>query len=78
MSRAEPGSVDYHIHRSNDDPDTVMVYETWRSQAAFDAHLAQPYTKAFIGRLPDLLVGDLEISRFTMISQRPSQAPLAA
>lgn len=69
-TRAEAGAVEYNIHRSNERPTTWMVYETWRSQADFDAHLQQPYTQAFMATLPERLESVIVIAPFTAISPR--------
>ncbi|CAN7771471.1 putative quinol monooxygenase [Variovorax sp. LjRoot290] len=69
-TRAEPGAIEYNIHRSNDRSSTWMVYETWRSQADFDAHLQQPYTQAFLAQLPERLEGEIAIAPFTTVSPR--------
>ncbi|WP_088343270.1 MULTISPECIES: putative quinol monooxygenase [Rhodomicrobium] len=70
-TRAEAGSVDYLIHRDNDDRRVWILYENWRSRADLDAHFEQPYTKALMGRFPELLAKDMELSFCTMVSSRP-------
>ena len=42
-SRAEPGCVSYIAHRVQSEPDTVVLYEQFRDQAALDAHRAAPH-----------------------------------
>jgi quinol monooxygenase YgiN len=42
-SRAEPGCVSYIPHRVESDPDTILIYEQYRDQAALDAHRASPH-----------------------------------
>jgi quinol monooxygenase YgiN len=42
-SRQEPGCVSYVPHRVESDPDTVVIYEQYRDQAAADAHRASPH-----------------------------------
>jgi quinol monooxygenase YgiN len=39
-SRQEPGCVSYIPHRVESDPDTIVIYEQYRDQAALDAHRA--------------------------------------
>ncbi|MBY5436507.1 putative quinol monooxygenase [Rhizobium leguminosarum] len=70
-TRAEAGSIDYHLHRDNDDPTVWILYENWRSRADLDAHFQQPYTKAVMARFPDLLARDMELTFYTMTSPRP-------
>lgn len=59
---AEAGSIAYMIHRDNDDPSVWVLYEIWRSRADLDAHFEQPYTKALMGRFPELLARDMELT----------------
>lgn len=42
-TRAEAGNFNYDLHRLNDDPATVVLYEGWRSQAALDEHMRTPH-----------------------------------
>jgi quinol monooxygenase YgiN len=37
-SRAEPGCITFDVSRSNDDPNTFVLYEEWHDQAALDVH----------------------------------------
>ena len=67
-TRAEPGNISYDAHRSVDDPDLFMMYETWESKEALDKHFQQPYVTAAVARLPDLVAGELKLQGFTKIS----------
>ena len=40
--RAEEGSLRYEYFRSLDDPETILLVDSWRDQAAIDAHHASP------------------------------------
>jgi quinol monooxygenase YgiN len=42
-SRTEPGCLSYIPHRVESDPDTIVIYEQYRDQAALDAHRASPH-----------------------------------
>ncbi|MGV2068537.1 putative quinol monooxygenase [Agrobacterium sp. 22-226-1] len=70
LTRAEAGSIDYHLHRDNDDPSVWILYENWRSRADLDAHFQQPYTTAVMARFPDLLAREMELTFCTMTSPR--------
>ena len=39
-TRAEPGCVEFHLHRQLDDPSKFVWYENFKDQAAVDAHVA--------------------------------------
>ncbi len=40
--RAEEGSLRYQYFQPLDDPDTILLIDSWRDQAAIDAHHASP------------------------------------
>ncbi|WP_420992423.1 putative quinol monooxygenase [Cupriavidus sp. 30B13] len=56
MSR-EPDFINTYLHRSVEDPDTLVLYETWAcSEAYFKSyHLSRPYRQAYEAALPGLL-----------------------
>jgi quinol monooxygenase YgiN len=64
-SRREPGCLRFDLHRADDDPDLWMVYETWRSPAARQAHYASAHLRAFIAEAPFLVEGPLDMRGFT-------------
>ena len=43
--RAEEGSLRYEYFFPMDDPETVLLIDQWRDQAAIDAHHASPMMK---------------------------------
>ena len=42
-SRAEPGCVSYVPHTVEAEPDTIVIYEQYRDDAAVEAHRAEPH-----------------------------------
>lgn len=67
-TRQEKGCISYDAHRSNDDPDLWMMYETWESQAALDAHFQTPHLQDFVtAKMPDVVEGDLNVQKFTRV-----------
>ena len=42
LIRAEDGNLGYRYFVSFDDPETVLLVDVWRDQAALDAHHASP------------------------------------
>ena len=42
LIRAEVGNLRYEYYQSLDDPETVLLIDQWRDQAAIDAHHASP------------------------------------
>lgn len=66
-TRAEAGALDYLLHRSVESPDTWLLYERWASRADHDAHFEQPYMKAVLARVPELVDGNVEMTFATMV-----------
>ena len=66
----EEGAIGYTLHRDDADPNAWILYETWRSRADLDAHFEQPYTKAMMGRFPEMLAKDMELSFATAVPPR--------
>ena len=53
----ESGALDYALHRAPDDAARFFFYEKYRDQAAVDLHLATPYLKALLDKVPALCAG---------------------
>src|SRR3712207_3921432 len=51
----EPGCVFMHLAQPQDDPDTWVMLEMFRSRAAWDEHMRQPYITEGNKILEDLL-----------------------
>ncbi len=64
LTRQEPGCAVSELNQSSEDPNTWMVYERWRGQAAFDSHMQQPYVASFLENLGDLLSKPAEVRPF--------------
>ena len=64
----EPGCLRYDIYRSTDDATAWFVYEDWRSQADFDAHMRTPYVQAFMADVSSLCAEDVEIRTYRRAS----------
>jgi quinol monooxygenase YgiN len=43
QTHGESGCISYALHRDNNDPNTVVLIERWRSQEDLDAHFTMPY-----------------------------------
>lgn len=70
-SRNEDGCLRYQIHQSNDVPDAWMALEDWRHVSDFKLHMSTHYVQAFMAKVPDLCVEDMEICGY---QQRSPQA----
>jgi len=58
LVRAEPGVEAFYLTVREDDPNTFVFYEIYRSQAAQDFHLQQDFTKKFLATLKSAQAGD--------------------
>jgi len=67
-TRAEAGCINYDLHCSKDDPALFLLYETWASRSDLDAHLAMPYLQVFLGKAPNLLAEEVDISFWDMLT----------
>jgi quinol monooxygenase YgiN len=63
-TRAEPGCIGYDLHQSQNDPALFLFYETWKSQADLDAHFETPHLKALAKILPEMLAGEMELTKW--------------
>ena len=52
---AEPGCINYDLHRSNGDPGTWMFYENWRAQADLKAHMRSAHFTRFFATADEVL-----------------------
>ena len=53
----ESGALEYAVHRALDDAGRFFFYEKYRDQAAVDLHMASPYLKALLDKVPVLCAG---------------------
>lgn len=67
-SREEPGCIEYHMLRDQQDPTLFIFYEVWASQAALDQHSALPHMQRFFEQRMEYLERDFEIRRIDMLS----------
>ncbi|WP_115727512.1 putative quinol monooxygenase [Actinomyces culturomici] len=51
----EPGNVAFEPHREVDNPNAFVVFEKYRDEDAFQAHLAMPYGAVFNARLNEII-----------------------
>ncbi len=56
-SRQEPGNLQYVLHEALETPGVFYVYETYKDQAAVDAHMQSPHFQATLAEAGPLLGG---------------------
>jgi len=69
-TRAETGCLNYDLHQSLDDAEAWFVYENWRSSEGLSVHMQSEHLLAFLKAAPDLIVGDVDLRQFAMISKK--------
>ena len=62
--RAEEGNVVFDATRLVDDPDRFFVYEVYRDEAAFQAHISAPAGVPFNEALQQLIVEPTSVLTF--------------
>lgn len=70
---AEPDFVNTWVHQLQDDPNTLVLYETWNcSKDDFiTRHLSKPYRQAYEQLLPQLLASERRIEFLNVIKSYP-------
>ena len=66
-TRAESGCINYDLHVARDNPREFVFYENWRSPADLDAHFKTPHMVAFFKNAHEMLDGEADIARWTML-----------
>ena len=58
LVRSEPGVEAFYLTARQDDPNSLVFYEIYKSQAAQDFHLQQDFTKKFLATLKNAQAAD--------------------
>jgi quinol monooxygenase YgiN len=58
LVRAEEGVEAFYISAREDDPNTIVFYEVYKSHAAQEFHLQQEFTKKFLAILKSAQAAD--------------------
>ena len=66
--RAEKGNLRYEYYYSLEEPETVLLIDSWRDQAAIDAHHASPMMKT-IAELREKYDLHMTVERFMGIEE---------
>ena len=67
-TRQEPGCIRYEMLQNNSDPTDFTFVEEWESDAALNAHLETDHFKEVAAKLPDLIVGQPDIRRYSVVA----------
>ncbi len=73
----EAGCIQYVLHRSTDDPTSIMMFERWTSRQALDEHLATPHIRRLFGIIPALVASPPEVAAFEVLPEgKPEKGTL--
>jgi len=61
----EEGCLGFDVLTDNDDKSAIVLHETYKDRAAFDAHLQMPHFKKFAEALKELEVEEKYVRFFT-------------
>ncbi|MFI7122071.1 putative quinol monooxygenase [Amycolatopsis sp. NPDC049868] len=70
--RAEPGAIEFHVHRDRTEPRLFVIYEVFRSKKDLEEHITQPYTQEFIQKIQSCVTGPLRQQFLRMCSELPA------
>ncbi|SEQ27169.1 Quinol monooxygenase YgiN [Lachnospiraceae bacterium NE2001] len=70
--RAEEGNLRYEYFQPLDDPETILLIDSWTDQAAIDAHHASPMMKQ-IAELRDKYDLHMTVERFVSDDYKPDE-----
>jgi len=68
-SRKDRGCLRYNLCQDLSEPTRFAMLEEWESEEALEAHLAQPWLRAAVGRLTHMLADRPVIARMRDISE---------
>jgi quinol monooxygenase YgiN len=71
-SRLEPGCIEYHMLRDQQDPTLFIFYEIWQSREHLAVHENLPHMKQFFDNRMDSPARDFDVRLIDMLS--PSSA----
>ena len=69
LVRAEPGVEAFYLTVREDDPNTLVFYEVYKSKAAQDSHLQQDFVKKFLATLKSAQVTDRVRTRLVDVAE---------
>ena len=70
LIRAEKGNLRYEYYQSLDDPETVLLIDSWQDQEAIDVHHASPMMNT-IAELREKYNLHMSVERYTDMQDNP-------
>jgi len=69
--QAEPGAMEYTLHKGAENPRIYFFYERYADQAACEAHMATPYLAQFSRDNASLIEGEVKLEVLREVSRIP-------
>jgi quinol monooxygenase YgiN len=63
-TRSEAGCKSYGFYADMQDPNTFLIFEQWKDEAALMSHFQSPHMAEFNGLIPRFLAAAPTINRF--------------
>jgi len=68
VAENEKETIAYLAHRNINNPSEFLLYEQYVSKDNWEqVHMKMPYITGFVEKLPELTIGDLDITEFETI-----------
>lgn len=67
-SREESGIIDYRVAMDVDEPSRFRFIEQYEDDDAFEEHMETEHIQEFMNKLPELVAGDIDATRFNVES----------
>ena len=74
LVRAEPGVEAFYLSARPDDPNALVFYKVYKSQAAQDLHLRREFTKTFLATLKSAQASDRVRTKLVEVAEQ-AEAP---
>jgi quinol monooxygenase YgiN len=68
----EPGCFRFDVLQDDQDPNTIYLYEVYRDQAGFDAHLVAPHFIRWRDTVKDWFAEPSQVTRVTPLYPAPA------
>ena len=68
MTRAEPGALQFHIHRDRSDTNRFVMYEVWKDISALRDFFQKPYVQQFVAHTAEYVGRNMETQWLVMAS----------
>lgn len=68
VTRAEPGALQFHIHRDRSNPNRFVIYEAWKDISALRDHIQKPYFQQFVADMAENVDKNMEAQWLVMAS----------